>query len=65
MKKKSTSELLVVNNALLDIKSLSNSIDPKNLKKMWSDLADLESQAGALRTFITNHLLRGELEKQN
>jgi hypothetical protein len=47
----------VVKDTLLEIKMIVGGLDSNNPLKLVSELGDLESKIGALRSFIFNHLM--------
>jgi len=47
-----------IEKAILDIQIQASDLDQTNTDEMESDLWKLESKAGALRSFILNHVVR-------
>jgi hypothetical protein len=55
---KKTSVNQVVDKAINEIISLAENLESVNVNKLATDLWDLESKAGALRSFILNKVIR-------
>jgi hypothetical protein len=65
IKKTSKAEIVVLQKALREIQSFFSTLNSADPKQLESQLGDLESKISALRSFLCNHLMRGELEKSH